>query len=196
MLLGVGASLRRGDYQGFLNGVIPYVMAAQEALGLRIAPDIQKQVDEGVIDENAARELTRTRHRAAQAEAKLQDVNRAATTSQQVQHVERIRSTVDTWEQDIRRRDPDYAQIEGAVRRYAQGLLQERGSPRNDQEAVALVQAAYDEVRSMFAQTRPAPRPTRPAPSSIHVATGTQSADPRNLKEAVVMALSNMRRAS
>jgi hypothetical protein len=196
MLLGVGASLRRGDYQGFLNGVIPYVMAAQEALGLRIAPDIQKQVDEGVIDENAARELTRTRHRAVQAEAKLQDVNRAATTTQQVQHVERIRSTVDTWEQDIRRRDPDYAQIEGAVRRYAQGLLQERGSPRNDQEAVALVQAAYDEVRSMFAQTRPAPRPTRASPSSIHVATGTPNAEPRNLKEAVVLALSNMRRAS
>ena len=196
MLLGVGASLRRGDYQGFLTGVMPYVMAAQEAIGARIAPDIQKQVDEGVIDENAAKELTRARHRAVQAEAKLKDATTAAATTQQVQHVEKIRASVDTWEANKQRQDPDYARMQGAVRRYAQGLLQERGSPRTEQEAVALVQAAYDEVRSTFAAARPAPRPTRNAPSSIHVATGTQSAEPRTMKDAVVMALANMRRAS
>jgi hypothetical protein len=196
MLLGVGASLRRGDYQNFLNGVLPYVMAAQEALGIRIAPDLQKQVDEGVIDENSARELTRTRHRAAQAEARLKDANQTVTATQQTQHVDRIRGSVDTWEQGIRRRDPDYAQIEGAVRRYAQGLLQERGSPRNDQEAVALVQAAYDEVKATFAAARPAPKATRPAPSGIHVATGTPTAEPRTMKDAVVMALAQARRAS
>jgi hypothetical protein len=196
MLLGVGAALRRGDYQGFLNGVTPYVMAAQEALGFRISPDLQKQVDEGVIDENAARELTRTRHRAAQAEARLKDADRTVSTTQQVQHVERIRGAVDTWEQNIQRRDPDYAQMSGAVRRYAQGLLQERGTPKTPQEAVALTQTAYDEVKAMFAQARPAPRATRAAPSSIHVATGTPNVEPRSLKEAVVLALANARRAS
>jgi len=196
MLLGVGASLRRGDYKGFLDGVTPYVMAAQEALGLRVSPDLQKQVDEGLIDDATARELTRTRHRAVQAEARLKDVNETATVTQQVQQTERVRSAVDVWEDGIRKRDPDYAHMQGAVRRYAQGLLQERGSPRSEQEAVALVQAAYDEVRATFAQARPAPRPTRAAPSSIHVATGTSNAEPRNLKEAVVAALGNMRRAS
>jgi len=196
MLLGVGASLRRGDYQGFLDGVTPYVMAAQEALGLRVSQDLQKQVDEGLIDDATARELTRTRHRAVQAEARLQDVNKTVTADRQVQQVEKVRSAVDVWEEGIRRRDPDYAHMQGAVRRYAQGLLQERGSPKSEQEAVALVQAAYDEVKATFAQARPAPRPTRPAPSSIHVATGTPNAEPRNMKEAVVAALANMRRAS
>jgi hypothetical protein len=195
-LLGVGAALRRGDYQGFLTGVTPYVMAAQEALGLRISTDLQTQVDEGLIDENAARELTRTRHRAAQAEARLQDANQVATTTQQLQQVEQIRSAVDIWEQSIQRRDPDYAQKSGAVRRYAQGLMQERGNPRDQQQAVALVQAAYDEVNAVFRRAQPAPQPTRNGPSSIHVATGTPNAEPRNLKEAVVMSLANMRRAS
>jgi hypothetical protein len=196
-LLGVGAALRRGDYQGFLDGVTPYVLAAQEVLGLRFAPDLAQQVNEGLIDDATARELTQTRHRAAQAEARLSDASQVATQSQQVQHVEQIRSAVDAWEAGIQRRDPDYAQMSGAVRRVAQGLLQERGTPRNPQEAVALTQAAYDEVRTMFARVQPAPRPTRPSPSSIHVATGTSGgADPRNMKEAVVMALANMRRAS
>jgi hypothetical protein len=47
MLLGVGASLRRGDFQGFLNGVMPYVQAAQEALGLRLPPDLPSTVEDG-----------------------------------------------------------------------------------------------------------------------------------------------------
>ena len=195
-LLGVGAALRRGDYQGFLEGVTPYVLAAQEVLGLRISPDLQTQVDEGLIDDNSARELTRARHRAAQAEARLNDANQVATQTQATQQVDQIRSAVDTWEAGIQRQDPDYAQMSGAVRRYAQGLLQERGTPQNQQQAVALVQAAYDEVRATFRRMQPAPRPTRPSPSSIHVATGTSGADPRNMKEAVVMALANMRRAS
>jgi hypothetical protein len=196
MLLGVGSALRRGDYQGFLQGVTPYVMAAQEALGIRVSSDLQKQVDEGLIDDASAKELTRTRHRAAQAEARLQDANRVVETTQQSQRVGEIRSAVDTWEASIQARDPDYAQMSGAVRRYAQGLLQERGIPRNPQEAVALTQTAYDEVKATFARVQPAPRPTRSSPSSIHVATGTPNATPRSLKEAVVMAIANSRRAS
>lgn len=194
-LLGVGAALRRGDYQAFLNGVTPFVMAAQEALGLRVAPDLLKQVNEGTIDEAAARELTRTRHRAAQAEARLNDANKTVATTQQVQHIATIRSAVDVWETGIRQRDPDYAQMADAVRRASQGLMQERGAPKTQQEAVALVQAAYDEVRGIFAKARPAPRATRPTPSGIHGATGTHVTEPRNMKEAVLASLQSMRRA-
>ena len=178
-LLGVGAALRRGDYKAFLDGVTPFVFAAQEALGLRVAPDLLKQVNEGTIDEAAARELTRTRHRAAQAEARLNDTTRQMATTQQAQQVDGIRQSVDTWEAGIRQRDPDYPQIADAVRRTAQGIMQEKGQPRSQQDAVALVQSAYDEVRNLFARARPAPRPTRPTPSSIHVATGTAAPEAR-----------------
>lgn len=195
-LLGVGAALRRGDYQGFLNGVTPYVMAAQEAVGLRVSADLQTQVDQGLIDDDTARELTQTRHRAAQAEARLQDANQVATVTQQRQQLEHIRNAVDTWEAGIQRQDPDYAQMSGAVRRYAQGLLQERGNPSNPQEAVALTQAAYDEVKATFRRALPALRPTRNGPSSIHVATGTLNAEPRTMKEAALMSLASMRRVS
>lgn len=196
-LLGVGASLRRGDYQAFLEGVTPYVLAAQEVLGLRISPDLQSQVDEGMIDDATARTMTQLRHRTAQAEARVRENDQVATTTQQLQQVDQIRSAVDTWEARIQRQDPDYAQMSGAVRRFAQGLLQERGTPRNSQEAVALTQAAYDEVKAMYARAQPPPRPTRPSPSSIHVATGSSSgAGPRSMKEAAIMALQNMRRAS
>jgi hypothetical protein len=192
-LLGVGAALRRGDYRAFLEGVTPYVLAAQEAIGIRYSPDLQQQVDEGLIDENTAREMTQTRHRAAQAEARLNEVNQRQHVAQQQQGVDAIRSTVDNWEAAIRQRDPDYALMSDAVRRYAQGLIQEHGLPRTPQDAVALTQAAYDEVKTMLGRTRPAPRPTRATPPGIHVATGTSAAAPRNMKEAVLQALQNAR---
>jgi hypothetical protein len=197
LLLGVGAALRRGDYTAFLDGVMPYVMAAEEATGRRIAGDLQKQLDDGLVTEDAARELTRARHRAAQAEHRLKEQNQVVTTTNQQQSLAAIRQAVDGWEATIRARDPDYAHKAVAVRRFSQALLQERGTPTNPQQAVELAQSAYDEASRELAKLRPPPAPTRPAPSGNHIATGGASqAQPRSYKEAALMALANMRRAS
>ena len=195
MLLGVGAALRRGDFKGFLDGVTPYVMAAQEALGVRIAPDLQGQVDEGLVSEDAARELTRTRHRAVQAEHQAAQHAQARSQEQQDNAVQAVRGAVEAWEDGIRKRDPDYSIKSVAVRRFSQALLQERGVPRTPAEAVGLAQAAYDEATREFARARPAPQATRPAPSGIQGTTGGV-AEPKSMKEAAIMALENMRRAS
>ena len=195
-LLYVGSELRRGNYQAFLNGVMPFVLAAQEAIGVRVASDLQTQVDQGLIDEATARDLTRTRHRAAQAEARLQETNQVMAATRQQQHTDGIRASVDVWEARVRQVDPDYPIMSDAVRRYAQGLVQERGQPRSQQEAVALVQTAYDEVKAQQARWRPPPQATRPSPSSIHVATGTAQRQPRNIDDVVRMTIADMRRAS
>lgn len=195
MLLGVGAALRRGDFKGFLDGVTPYVMAAQEALGVRIAPDLQGQVDEGLVSEDAARELTRTRHRAIQAEHQAAQHAQARSQDQQDHAVQVVRGAIEAWEDGIRKRDPDYPIKSVAVRRFSQALLQERGVPRTPAEAVSLAQAAYDEATREFARVRPAPQATRLAPSGIQGTTGGV-AEPKSMKEAALMALENMRRAS
>jgi hypothetical protein len=197
MLLGVGAALRRGDYRAFLEGVTPYVFAAQEAIGVRIAPDIQRRVEDGSISEDAARELTRTRYRASQAEHRLNEQTTQVNAQTADRNTAETRSAVDNWEANIRTRDPDYSSHKAdAVRRYAQGLMQERGLPASPQQAVALVQTAYDEVNRMMKAMQPRPQPTRLAPSGIQVATGGPPAEPRNMKEAALAALQNMRRAS
>jgi hypothetical protein len=151
-----------------------------------------------LVSEDAARELTRTRHRAAQAEARLSDTTRAHATQQQTSAITDIRAGVEAWERNIRARDPDYAQKADTVRRFSQGLLQERGSPANPQQAVALVQAAYEETNKTLAAMRPRPQPTRPSPSSVHVATGGVSLNnrqPNTLREAVLLGLERSRRA-
>jgi hypothetical protein len=195
-LLFIGSSLRKQDYRAFLEGVTPYVMAAQEALGLRIAPDLQNQVNDGTLSEEAAREFTRTRHRAAQAEQRLKDQSVTHTTESQVRAVGDIRAAVTNWEAAIRTRDPDFAHKADTVRRFSQGLMQERGAPQTPEQAVAMVQAAYEEANRTLVSLRPRPQPTLRTPSSVHVATGGADAQPRTMLEAAQQALAKMRRAS
>lgn len=197
-LLAVGAALRAGDHKAFLDGVAPYVMAAQEAMGLRISRDLQTQVDDGTISEEAAREMTRTRHRAMQAEHRLQEQTTIATTEATNRNVMAIRHGVEQWETNIRTRDPDYPHKANAVRRFSQALLQERGTPQTQEQAVALVQAAYDEANAELRRLRPPPQATRPAPSGIHSAGNgatPPTAEPRSMMEAARRALAAMRQA-
>jgi hypothetical protein len=195
MLLGVGASLRRGDFQSFLTGVMPYVQAAQEALGLRLPPDLAQQVEDGTISENAARELTKTRHRAVQAESIVRQQSAEQGQAETERRVTAVRTTIDEWEAETRRKDPDYPVKAAAVRRIGQALLQERGAPQSPAEARQLVQAAYDEATTLLLRARPAPQPTRRSPSGSH-GTPAPALEPKSMKEAAVMALENMRRAS
>ena len=196
VLLGIGASLRKSDFKGFLDGVMPYVQAAQEALGLRLPPDLQQQVDDGLITEATARELSTTRFRANQAEGRARDESTARTQETQGRAIEAVRVAVANWEDGIRKRDPDYALKAVAVQRFSQAYMQERGVPRTPAEAVKLVQDAYQDATAQFARARPAPRPTRQAPSGINGTSHGADPGPATMKDAAIMALANMRRAS
>jgi len=191
-LLGLGASLRRGDYQSFLSTVTPYVMAAQEALGLRIPKDLQAQVDQGLISTEAAAELSRTRYRAGEAEHRLNTQTQQMVQQSQQQTLARVQQAVNTWEANTRARDPDYQTKAVAVKRFAQALLQERGPPRDENEAVSLIKAAYDEATQELARIRPAPKPTRAVPSSSQGSTVSASRAPKTMKEAALAALQGM----
>ncbi len=61
LLLGVGAALRRGDFQAFYDGVMPYVERAKQELGMALPPDLQAKVDAGEIAFDAAKEFSKTR---------------------------------------------------------------------------------------------------------------------------------------
>jgi hypothetical protein len=139
--------------------------------------------------------MTQLRHRAQAAEAD----NTSIQQQQQQETIDRtvvaVRNAVEAWEQGIKSRDPDYPKKADAVRRYSQALLSERGPPRTPQQAMELAQAAYDEVTRTFAAGRPAPAPTRMSPSGINGATGAVP-QPRTMKEAAIMALRQMHRAS
>lgn len=185
LLLNVGAALRRGDYKGFLDGIEPYRDVARQSLGLDVAQDLRARVDDGSMTEESAKELTRTRLDAARARAEAesgqQQVQQRDTSALQTQ----LRSAVDQWETTIRGRDPDYELKEPLIRRTTQGLLQELGVPRTQQDAVALAQRAYDEVTAQMARARPAPQATRQRPAAVSTPSLGANPEPRSMLDVV-----------
>lgn len=195
LLLGVGAALRRGDFKAFLDGIEPYREIARQSLGLAIAPDLRTQVDDGAMTEAAAAELTRTRLEASRARVEADTQTQRIADRDTRDARAGSMSAVDTWEQGIKARDPDYALKEAMVRRTSQALMTEQGAPRTPQDAVKLVQRAYDEVTATFARARPAPQATRPTPSGVSTPSLGAAAEPRSLMEAAKLGLARMQRA-
>lgn len=196
LLLGVGAALRRGDYKAFLDGIEPYRQVARQSLGLEVSPDLREQVDEGTISEQAAQELTRTRLEAARHKVEADTQTQRNTTREAEAGRSQMRDAVQSWETQLRSRDPDYALKEALVLRTSQALLAELGTPRSPQDAVQLAQRAYDEVTAQFARARPAPQATRPTPNGASTPSLGATAEPRSLMEAARLGLARAQRGA
>jgi hypothetical protein len=187
------ASLRRGDLQTFLDGVRPYVTAAEQALGLTLPEDLASQVDQGLLPEDTARELARTKAERDRLAARIQEAETQRTAQGvQAQAIE-IRSAVASWEADIKSRDPDFAAKQDAMRRFAQSIVAERGLPRSPQQAREFAELAYSEVNKLFAVARPKPTATRPSPNGGQTATSSAAPEPKSLLEAVQIGLNKTR---
>ena len=190
--LGLAALWATGRHADFLAAMRPYLETAQLNTGDLLTPDMQRQVDEGMMTPEAARELVRARAEASRArhEAELiaQQQQNYVQSQQQQAATHAVASAVTQWEQSIKARDPDYALKAQAVARHARALAAERGAPATPDAAIAMAKEAYAEVTRLLGVNRPAPAPTRPSPTSASTPTQA-SPQPRSMEEAVVAGL-------
>lgn len=196
LLLGVGAALRRGDFKGFLDGVMPYVDLCREGLGISLPKDIQGKVDAGDLSVEAATELSVTRFANSRLQGQAKANSDAATAAQaaeaQTRTANAVGAAVVSWEQSVAARDPDYAKKAPHVERVAQALIAQYGRPGTPDDALVLAKRAYEEVSNLFAAARPAPVATLPQPSGAR-AVGNTRPEPKSLMEAAMGALEKMR---
>lgn len=182
---GLMSALRTGDYKTFVEGITPFYELAQEALGVRLPADLQRQVDDGYATPEIAAELARTRFKAEQATAQVETHRETAATQAETANAATIKSSIADWEGQVKLRDPDYARKEGLIHREAARLVEKHGVPRNQQEALALAKKAYDEATEIAKSMMPTPRQsTRPTPNGS-ARPGTLRAEPRTMLEAV-----------
>jgi hypothetical protein len=124
--------------QGHLQRLAPIV-------GETLPEDIEKKVEMGDVDVESAKELARARahsnfliaqqHQAA-AEQQAQDFNAKQASA---------RDAVMGWEENMKRRDPDYSAKQKFVMDRVRNLLQ-TVQPQSAEEALAIVDKAYQEV--------------------------------------------------
>ncbi len=175
VILNLTAQLRHGNFAGFLEGVRPYVELARQYTGQILPPDLQKQVKEGYVSPEIARELAQRR-----ANAQVMQSRQQADTQRTQQEVTQlranaIRQSVTQWEEQTRAQDPDYGLKADLVRRTAQALMQEHGVPQTPQQALSYVVKAYQEVNEQAKRFRPAPKATAAVPSSTSSARGNSA---------------------
>lgn len=192
LTLDLAAAMRRGDFQAFLEGVMPYVQLAQEQLGIVLPQDLQVAVQQGHMSEDAARYVAQTRGQTAvfQAQTARETERRQeeARTTQIRDFTKSVETAVADWEKGVRRRDADYARKEPVVNDMLHAVVAERGPPKSPEEAVEIAKLAYDRANRMLSGFTPPRRSTPAVPSSLARVNGAR-AEPKSLLEAAQQAL-------
>lgn len=196
LLLATGAALRRGDFRAFLEGVMPYVEVAQQALGVTLPPDLHAQVENGQIPLETAREISVSRVNQARLQTEANTYREGMQMQGQQQLANTIYSAVAGWEQQVKARDPDWALKQDIVERYSQAMVMSEGRPTSPQQAVSMAQRAYEEANRVVTRMRPAPVATRSQPSGVqNTPSNGAEPEPRNLMEAAILGLQRGNRA-
>ena len=182
-------AMMKNDPHKALEALSPYVETLRKLTGETMPDDIRERVDDGYMDEDAGRELARTR---ADAERLRQTNERVAEAQQQEQsnqHLERLAQTVTNWEMKTRQQDPDFDLKQDEIDDRVRVLVAERGRPSTDEDAIALANEAYKTVNDRFRQRSGGKKPMRTA--SGGKLGGTPTPEPNSLLEAVQNAMAS-----
>jgi hypothetical protein len=194
-LFQAGADLKSGDparLKQFLATIEPFVVVAREALGLSVPSDLQPQVDNGEMTEQAANQVAMSRRQAEMATARADRIaqGQEADTRSRAQATTQggISAAIRDWTVAKVASDPEFVQKQAVMTRITQALVAERGLPKTPQEATRYADDAYREASTLL---RPAARPaTRPSPSAS--AASTQSGvnpAPQSLEDVITAGL-------
>ena len=191
--------------QGAINGRVDPTSVVQELThwadqlkglsGDHLPTDVQKRLDDGIIDEDSAKEIARARAQTVRDQRRTDlDQQQLVTRATQAQ-AGHIYSAIQAWEQSIRTRDPDYSRKAKLVETTAKSLRLERygnGLPPTVEMAQALAQEAYDIVTRELTAALP-PQSTVRAP--LNGATSSKSTvrtEPKTALEAAMQGLERM----
>lgn len=184
-------ALMKNNPLAALEALRPHYDGLRQFAGEALPQDIAHKVQEGFIDRETAVELAKQRNQAAflaQQQHRQQQQQVEYLQQQQLrQHSESIASTVNSWESQMKTRDPDYSHKSSLINDRVRVLLTQY-QPRTPQEAVQLAEKAYADVNASLGGLSPRRQPMRSVGSSSSSASNATRA-PRTLLEAAQMAM-------
>ena len=191
--LALMASLKRGDFKTFYDGVMPLVKVAAEAIGESLPDDLYQKVEDGTLSENEAKELTRLRHENSFLKTETTEAKAAREAEGVRTQSEHVRGTIASWEAGVRARDPDFVAKQPFIKHVAGSFLNQRGIPRTPEEGLQMAKDVYAEANRVFDLNRPSPRPTARQPNGGGPSSTGVAVPPSTLQEAVSQAIARAR---
>lgn len=180
-------AMMKNDPAAALEALNPFVQQLGVQSGITMPGDIQSKVEDGYLDEDAGRELSRLRAEAAR-ERQMREQMQGQQQQQQAQaELHNLAATVTDWEERTRASDPDYDLKQDEIDDRVRVLVTERGRPQTPEQAIAMAKEAYDSVNERYKARFGNKRQIRTA--SGGKLGGTPQAEPTSLMEAVQNAL-------
>ena len=155
--------------------------------GRSLPKDIQAKVDDGFLDESAAKELSQTRAKLAR-EQNLRKADHARGARQQsAVQSDMLSSALQTWGETTLAKDVDFGLKQEEFNDRVVALVNERGQPQTQADVLSLVDDAYATVNERF-------KARQPQPSAMKTATGgklsgTPVVEPVSLRDAITQSL-------
>jgi hypothetical protein len=166
--------LKKGDYFGAREKLAPIWDQVSKATGGELPDDLVKEVAEGKLAEEHARELAVARA-AMKVNADRQQMTQRETEERQQSELNtQVVNTVNAWEKSKAATDPDWKLKAPDIMKSIKLSLLEGKKPQSAQEAVNMAEAALEEVNAKFKALRPAPRAVRP----VIAASGASKSNP------------------
>lgn len=182
-------AMMKNDPKAALDALSPFVQQLGMQAGVTMPDDIQSKVNDGYLDEEAGRELSRLRADAARERQMREQMQGQQRQAQAQAQLNNLAATVTEWEERTRASDPDYDLKQDEIDDRVRVLVTERGRPQTAQQAIAMAKEAYDSVNERYKARFGNKRPIRTA--SGGKLGGTPQAEPNSLMEAVQNALGN-----
>ncbi|ALA16084.1 MULTISPECIES: hypothetical protein [Chelatococcus] len=184
------ANLIRNDPEKALGALVPIVQHLQQNLGFVIPQDLQQQVQQGLLTEEHAAELARTRARERIATERAARSTEAVVRQNQAHQTERLTEAITgaakAWEANWSKTDPDYGLKQGRVRELIELDLYRNGPPGSPQDAVSRLERVKKQVEEELKRFAP---PRREIKHVTGQASSGAAPKPKSFEEAVDLVL-------
>jgi len=139
----------------------PRVQQLLVAAGEVLPDDLQQKVQNGEMSRDAALQVSRANAAVQSTQARTSFQQQRQQHMQQQEAANALQSTAATWEEDRRRKDPNFEKKLPSIQKEVLFLQMTEGKPDTPEGVKAQLQKAYKAVNDALPQARPAPTPAR-----------------------------------
>ena len=180
-------ALIKNDPASAREALQPWIDDLDLYAGNKFPDDIREKYENGHLDEAAAQELTRSRKAAELAQGQQALMQERMTQVDQQARLDDLAAVVTDWEDRKKQSDPDYNLKQDEMDDRVKALVSEFGQPQDAEQALQLVEAAYEAVNTRHAARRPQKKAVRTASGGNPA--GNPAADPASVLEVIEQTL-------
>lgn len=155
--------------------------------GRNIPKDIQAKVDDGYLDEDAAKELSQARASLHRERAMREQTQKRFTNASLSANEAQMSGAVKAWGEQTLASDPDFSLKQDEFNDRISAIVAERGTPKSPDEVVQIANDAYATINERFKSRQPSKQPMKS--STKGKLGGVPVAEPGNMRDIVSQAL-------